>query len=156
MTKSRRFSRSRGLVEKTRMTSSAAAAFVSEGGLKMRRFGRLLGHHGQSAGGLVLRTGWWRRAVRRCDEVPEMFGAETILMDRATDRRIFDRTVPDQRFQALFPQVRSADLRNPSPGNKKGRHHDPRREVVGLRAEGRGSQPVVHVLNYAQPVIIRV
>lgn len=54
-------------------------------------------------------------------EVPEMFGAETILMDRAADRRVFDGTVSlINDFKRYFRRFDQPIYENPSPGNKKG------------------------------------
>lgn len=54
-------------------------------------------------------------------EVPEMFGAETILMDRCPDRETFDKTVHlINDFKNYFISHNQVVYENPSPGNKKG------------------------------------
>lgn len=54
-------------------------------------------------------------------EVPEMFGAETILMNRAVDKGVFDRTVQMiNDFKLYFTRYNQNIYENPSPGNKKG------------------------------------
>ena len=54
-------------------------------------------------------------------EVPEMFGAETILMNRCRDRETFDRTVSlINGFKEYFTRNRQPVYENPSPGNKAG------------------------------------
>lgn len=54
-------------------------------------------------------------------EVPEMFGAETILMDRCADRQLFDKTVClINDFKQYFTDNHQTIYENPSPGNKKG------------------------------------
>ncbi len=54
-------------------------------------------------------------------EVPEMFGAETILMARARDKAIFDRTVGlINDFKNYFIRLDQPVYENPSPGNKAG------------------------------------
>ena len=54
-------------------------------------------------------------------DVPEMFGAETILMDRAKDRETFDRTVKlINDFKSYFETAGMPIYENPSPGNKAG------------------------------------
>ena len=54
-------------------------------------------------------------------EVPEMFGAETILMNRCVDERLFDRTVSlINDFKAYFLSHGEPVGENPSPGNKAG------------------------------------
>ena len=54
-------------------------------------------------------------------EVPEMFGAETILMNRCQDRATFDKTVAMiNDFKAYFLSQGMPVYENPSPGNKAG------------------------------------
>lgn len=54
-------------------------------------------------------------------EVPEMFGAETILMSRCQDMAVFDRTVHlINDFKAYFMKNDQPVYENPSPGNKAG------------------------------------
>lgn len=85
-------------------------------------------------------------------EVPEMFGAETILMDRAADRRVFDGTVSlINDFKRYFRRFDQPIYENPSPGNKKGGITTLEEKSLGCVQKG-GAQPVVDVLTYAQPV----
>ena len=54
-------------------------------------------------------------------EVPEMFGAETILMSRCQDEDTFERTVHlINDFKAYFMKNDQPVYENPSPGNKAG------------------------------------
>ncbi len=54
-------------------------------------------------------------------EVPEMFGAETILMNRCQDEATFDKTVSlINDFKAYFIKNEQPVYENPSPGNKAG------------------------------------
>lgn len=54
-------------------------------------------------------------------EVPEMFGAETILMNRCADRCLFDQTVSlINDFKDYFLSHGEPVGENPSPGNKAG------------------------------------
>ena len=54
-------------------------------------------------------------------EVPEMFGAETILMNRCQDRETFDKTVSlINDFKEYFMKQGMPVYENPSPGNKAG------------------------------------
>ena len=54
-------------------------------------------------------------------EVPEMFGAETILMARCQDKDTFDKTVHlINDFKAYFMKNNQPVYENPSPGNKAG------------------------------------
>jgi altronate hydrolase len=54
-------------------------------------------------------------------EVPEMFGAETILMARSQNKEIFDKTVHlINYFKGFFIENNQPIYENPSPGNKAG------------------------------------
>ncbi len=54
-------------------------------------------------------------------EVPEMFGAETILMNRCVSEEVFDKTVRlINDFKDYFTRHGQVVYENPSPGNKKG------------------------------------
>ena len=51
-------------------------------------------------------------------EVPEMFGAETILMDRCGTQELFDKTVSlINDFKRYFEEHHQTIYENPSPGN---------------------------------------
>ena len=54
-------------------------------------------------------------------EVPEMFGAEHLLMQRSENREVFDRTVSlINDFKQYYLDHEQPIYENPSPGNKKG------------------------------------
>ena len=54
-------------------------------------------------------------------EVPEMFGAETLLMERCETRKEFEETVElINRFKTYFKASGMPIYENPSPGNKEG------------------------------------
>jgi altronate hydrolase len=54
-------------------------------------------------------------------EVPEMFGAETILMNRAKDRAVFAKIVRlINEFKLYYTAHDQPVYENPSPGNKDG------------------------------------
>ncbi|MDR1664800.1 MAG: altronate dehydratase family protein, partial [Clostridiales bacterium] len=54
-------------------------------------------------------------------EVPEMFGAETILLNRCADKSVFDKAVSMiNGFKEYFIQNNQPVYENPSPGNKAG------------------------------------
>lgn len=54
-------------------------------------------------------------------EVPEMFGAETILMNRCVNQNMFDKTVHlINDFKDYFIKNNQPVYENPSPGNKAG------------------------------------
>ena len=83
-------------------------------------------------------------------EVPEMFGAETILMNRATDKAVFDKTVNlINDFKGYFRSYGMPIYENPSPGNKEGGITTLEEKSLGCVQKG-GSAPVVDVLQYAQ------
>lgn len=87
-------------------------------------------------------------------EVPEMFGAETILMNRAKDAKVFDETVHlINDFKGYFRSYGQPIYENPSPGNKKGGITTLEEKSLGCVQKG-GSKPVVDVLMYAQPVTV--
>ncbi len=86
-------------------------------------------------------------------EVPEMFGAETILMDRAENREIFENTVSlINDFKGYFRKYDQPIYENPSPGNKKGGITTLEEKSLGCVQKG-GAQPVVDVLGYAEPIV---
>lgn len=63
-------------------------------------------------------------------EVPEMFGAETILMNRCKDQQTFEKTVEMiNRFKKYYQDSGHPTYENPSPGNKDGGHNDAGGEV---------------------------
>jgi altronate hydrolase len=54
-------------------------------------------------------------------EVPEMFGAETILMNRASNEEVYQKIVNlVNDFKQYFIQHKQPIYENPSPGNKQG------------------------------------
>jgi len=54
-------------------------------------------------------------------EVPEMFGAETLLMNRCESKQLFDKTVLlINDFKDYFKKNNQPIYENPSPGNKAG------------------------------------
>ena len=83
-------------------------------------------------------------------EVPEMFGAETILMDRAENREVFENTVClINDFKGYFRKYDQPIYENPSPGNKKGGITTLEEKSLGCVQKG-GSMPVTDVLTYGQ------
>lgn len=54
-------------------------------------------------------------------EVPEMFGAETMLMNRADNKDVFDKIVKlINNFKKYYEDHHQVCYENPSPGNKEG------------------------------------
>ena len=86
-------------------------------------------------------------------EVPEMFGAETILMDRALNKEVFESTVSlINNFKDYFRKFDQPIYENPSPGNKRGGITTLEEKSLGCVQKG-GAQQVVDVLNYGQPIV---
>ncbi len=84
-------------------------------------------------------------------EVPEMFGAETLLMDRCKDRAVFDKTVAlINDFKRYFIEHHQKIDSNPSPGNKAGGITTLEDKSLGCVQKG-GTAPVSGVLLYGQP-----
>ncbi|GGH85928.1 altronate hydrolase [Pullulanibacillus pueri] len=85
-------------------------------------------------------------------EVPEMFGAETILMNRAANERIFSKTVNlINGFKDYFIQHQQPIYENPSPGNKKGGISTLEEKSLGCVQKG-GIGEVVDVIDYGEKV----
>lgn len=85
-------------------------------------------------------------------EVPEMFGAETILMNRAKDEQVFHDTVSlINNFKDYFRKFDQPIYENPSPGNKKGGITTLEDKSLGCTQKG-GESEVVAVLDYAEPI----
>lgn len=85
-------------------------------------------------------------------EVPEMFGAETILMNRCQNRELFDKTVDlINDFKNYFTSHNQTIYENPSPGNKKGGISTLEDKSLGCTQKS-GSAPVRGVLAYGEPV----
>lgn len=85
-------------------------------------------------------------------EVPEMFGAETILMDRCVNEETFDKTVRMiNSFKEYFMRYGEKINENPSPGNKKGGITTLEEKSLGCVQKG-GRVPVQDVLDYGEPI----
>jgi altronate hydrolase len=83
-------------------------------------------------------------------EVPEMFGAETILMERAVDKEVFGKVVHlVNDFKDYFLQHNQPVYENPSPGNKSGGITTLEDKSLGCTQKA-GSSPVVDVLKYGE------
>ena len=86
-------------------------------------------------------------------EVPEMFGAETILMNRCKDEVTFNKTVNlINNFKAYFEESGQPVYENPSPGNKAGGITTLEDKALGCTQKS-GSSPVVDVLPYGGQVL---
>lgn len=83
-------------------------------------------------------------------EVPEMFGAETLLMNRCKDKNTFNDTVDMiNNFKEYFTKLGEPIYENPSPGNKAGGITTLEDKSLGCTQKS-GSFPVMNVLDYGE------
>lgn len=83
-------------------------------------------------------------------EVPEMFGAETILMNRCVSREVFNNTVAlINNFKSYFIANKQPIYENPSPGNKAGGISTLEEKSLGCTQKS-GSSAVCDVLKYGE------
>lgn len=81
-------------------------------------------------------------------EVPEMFGAEALFMNRCASRQVFDDCVAMiNGFKQYFLRYGQVVYENPSPGNKDGGITTLEEKSLGCLQKG-GTSPVVDVLPY--------
>lgn len=83
-------------------------------------------------------------------EVPEMFGAEQLLMDRCASQEVFE-AYRDMilRFRRYYRDNGFPVYENPSPGNKAGGITTLEEKSLGCIKKG-GSSPIVDVLRYGE------
>ncbi len=85
-------------------------------------------------------------------EVPEMFGAETILMRRCADDGLLDQTVSlINDFKDYFLSHGEPVGENPSPGNKAGGISTLEEKALGCTQKS-GNGPVMGVLSYGERI----
>ncbi len=85
-------------------------------------------------------------------EVPEMFGAESIIFDRCESKEVFDKAVNMVNdFKDYFVSHGQVVYENPSPGNKAGGITTLEDKSCGCVQKG-GSAQIVDVLEYADKV----
>jgi altronate hydrolase len=83
-------------------------------------------------------------------EVPEMFGAETILMNRCKDESVFQKTVKlINDFKSYFEANNQPVYENPSPGNKDGGITTLEDKALGCTQKA-GSATVADVISYGE------
>ena len=113
------------------------------------------GFSGLTANPLVGRFSDWlaaRGGSTLLTEVPEMFGAETLLMKRCRTREVFDRCVRMiDDFKDYYAAHHQPCYENPSPGNKAGGITTLEDKSLGCVQKG-GSAPVEDVLGYGEAV----
>ena len=87
-------------------------------------------------------------------EVPEMFGAETILMGRCVSEAVFEKTVRlINDFKDYFTASGMPVYENPSPGNKAGGITTLEDKALGCTQKS-GSSPVRDVLSYGERLTV--
>lgn len=113
------------------------------------------GFSGLTANPLVGRFSDWlvaRGGSTILTEVPEMFGAETLLMKRCRTRAVFDKCVAMVNdFKDYYTRHNQVCYENPSPGNKAGGISTLEDKSLGCVQKG-GSAPVEDVLDYGDRV----
>ena len=113
------------------------------------------GFSGLTANPLVGRFSDWlaaRGGSTILTEVPEMFGAETLLMKRCRTRAVFDKCVKMiNDFKGYYASHHQVCYENPSPGNKAGGITTLEDKSLGCVQKG-GSAPVEDVLGYGESV----
>lgn len=113
------------------------------------------GFSGLTANPLVGRFSDWlaaRGGATVLTEVPEMFGAETLLMKRCRTRAVFDKCVEMiNGFKDYYTSHNQVCYENPSPGNKAGGITTLEDKSLGCVQKG-GSSPVEDVLLYGESV----
>ena len=85
-------------------------------------------------------------------EVPEMFGAEHLLMERAENEDVFNKCVSlINDFKNYYVSHNQVVYENPSPGNKAGGITTLEEKSLGCIKKG-GSSAVVDVLGYGERI----
>ena len=85
-------------------------------------------------------------------EVPEMFGAEQLLMNKCESYAIFEKyKTMIERFKARYTDAGFPVYENPSPGNKEGGITTLEEKSLGC-VEKAGSTAIVDVLEYGDTV----
>ncbi|WP_028307009.1 UxaA family hydrolase [Desulfitibacter alkalitolerans] len=83
-------------------------------------------------------------------EVPEMFGAETILLNRCANEEVFNKAVElINGFKEYFNSYNQPIYENPSPGNKAGGISTLEEKSLGCVQKG-GIGNIVDVLQYGE------
>ena len=85
-------------------------------------------------------------------EVPEMFGAEQLLMNKCQSEEVFEKyKTMIENFKAYYTTQGFPVYENPSPGNKKGGITTLEEKSLGC-VEKAGSSKIVDVLDYGELV----
>lgn len=85
-------------------------------------------------------------------EVPEMFGAEQLLMNKCASRQVFEEYCSlIENFKKYYTDQGFPVYENPSPGNKEGGITTLEEKSLGCIQKA-GSSKIVDVLNYGEQV----
>lgn len=96
-----------------------------------------------------------QRGTAILTEVPEMFGAEQILMARCENEELFSKTVSlINDFKRYFQSYDQPVYENPSPGNKAGGITTLEDKSLGCTQKS-GDAPVCAVIGYGDPTQTR-
>ena len=88
-------------------------------------------------------------------EVPEMFGAESILLDRCENEQVFNAASDMLNgFKDYFISHGEVVYENPSPGNKDGGITTLEDKSCGCVQKG-GTAPIMDVIGYGDPVVTK-
>lgn len=88
-------------------------------------------------------------------EVPEMFGAETLLMNRSLNKAVFDKVVHlINDFKAYYIENNQPIYENPSPGNRAGGISTLEEKSLGCTQKS-GASPVRDVLMYGDQLKVK-
>ena len=150
------FERGLGLLEELKANRVEERTEVPVGELVVGlKCGGSDGFSGLTANPLVGRFSDWlvaRGGSAVLTEVPEMFGAETLLMERCRDRETFDKCVAMvEDFKDYYARHGQVCYENPSPGNKAGGISTLEDKSLGCVQKG-GSSTVEDVLPYGGQV----
>ncbi|MDR3230817.1 MAG: altronate dehydratase family protein [Synergistaceae bacterium] len=86
-------------------------------------------------------------------EIPEMFGAEEVIVERIADKAVYDDFVAlDRWFRDYFVRYGRPVYENPSPGNRAGGITTLEEKSLGA-VEKSGNGRVTRVLKYGQPAL---
>jgi altronate hydrolase len=97
-----------------------------------------------------LMTGYGAKVI--LTEVPEMFGAEQQLLNRAENEMVYQRIIGlIEEFKAYFISHNKPTYENPSPGNKEGGITTLEEKSLGAIQKG-GEAVVTEVLDYGKQV----
>ena len=88
-------------------------------------------------------------------EVPEMFGAEHLLMNRCVDESVFNKTVEMVNgFKDYYKAHNQVIYENPSPGNKAGGITTLEDKSLGCTTKS-GRSPIMDVLKHTERLKIK-